>query len=139
MRSAILVLLVGTFALGVFALPGFASAENQPNWRYVWHNGQWWYWLPQGCWVYWNGQHWTDYRPVPPPSQSYVVQRPIIPTDNVDDIWPFYGHAVSAYGYRDIGPRNNRIGPFSGKAIPLFGPVITTPNEEIGPFYGHAP
>lgn len=31
----------------------------RPNdWRYVYHNGRWWYWQPNNTWVIWNGSAW---------------------------------------------------------------------------------
>jgi len=33
------------------------------NWRYKFHNGHWWYWMPNNTWVFWNGSSWTAYSP----------------------------------------------------------------------------
>jgi len=30
------------------------------QWRYQFHNGLWWYWLPEGRWVYWSNNRWMD-------------------------------------------------------------------------------
>jgi len=31
------------------------------SWRYRWHGGTWWYWLPSERWVVWSNNQWTDY------------------------------------------------------------------------------
>ena len=36
------------------------------KWRFKWHSGRWWYWLPSERWVYWHQDHWEDYLPPPP-------------------------------------------------------------------------
>lgn len=28
------------------------------SWRYVWHEGRWWYYQPGGHWLFWNGASW---------------------------------------------------------------------------------
>jgi hypothetical protein len=40
----------------------YAGADlNGPDgWRYRWHNGRWWYWLPESRWMYWDNDHWAD-------------------------------------------------------------------------------
>lgn len=30
------------------------------RWRYVWHRGQWWYWMPDRTWRIWNGAYWMS-------------------------------------------------------------------------------
>jgi hypothetical protein len=42
------------------------NEERSPRgdrWRYVWHNAQWWYWLPSNRWAYWTGYRWAPYTP----------------------------------------------------------------------------
>jgi hypothetical protein len=67
-RIAILCgLLVPLVAGQVVAEPATASgspaAQQNDAWRYKYHQGQWWYWLPSESWVVWNGQSWDPYRP----------------------------------------------------------------------------
>ncbi len=39
-----------------------AENVNDPNrWRFVWNNGEWWYWLPNNSWVYWRDNRWAPY------------------------------------------------------------------------------
>jgi hypothetical protein len=46
------------------------AAANDPTtlpdgWRYRWHEGRWWYYLPNEQWVYWNGSAWTEVQAAP--------------------------------------------------------------------------
>ena len=37
-------------------------APSGPNgWRYKFHRGQWWYWLPGNTWATWDGTRWNHY------------------------------------------------------------------------------
>jgi len=36
-------------------------AAGGDDWRYRWHEGRWWYWLPSERWVYWEDGRWVDY------------------------------------------------------------------------------
>jgi hypothetical protein len=44
------------------AASGTAST-SQPDARYQWHQGRWWYQYPDSRWVYWESNRWNDYRP----------------------------------------------------------------------------
>ncbi len=55
--------------------PG-AKEGAQPSgerWRYRWHNGQWWYWLPNNRWVFWNGYSWLPYAGTPAGGTRYTA------------------------------------------------------------------
>ncbi len=43
------------------AAPAPAAKRDDQTWRYRWHDGRWWYWLPSERWVYWDGRGWIDY------------------------------------------------------------------------------
>jgi hypothetical protein len=43
------------------AAVGAAAAANPNQWRYVQHNGQWWYYTPQNSWMRWNGSAWAPH------------------------------------------------------------------------------
>lgn len=40
-----------------------ANAQKQKDysWRYRWHDGHWWYWMPNKTWMIWEGARWTKY------------------------------------------------------------------------------
>lgn len=48
----------------VLAQPGQKLSQpsgTDTNWRYRWHEGQWWYWTPQERWMVHRNGSWTDY------------------------------------------------------------------------------
>jgi hypothetical protein len=65
-------LLVALAAGQVVAQQGTASgpqaSQQNDAWRFKYHAGQWWYWLPSERWVVWNGQSWTPYSAASQPS-----------------------------------------------------------------------
>ena len=140
MRRAVLVLLLAGFvSLTAFgASPQAAKGSSQEQWRYVFFNGDWWYWLPESRWVYWRNGQWNDF--VPPTASadrgSAPIRRVGPPATQSDEIRPFYGHAESSIDY---GPsRAEEIGPFYGHALPadVFGWRGSRPRNR--PYYGHA-
>lgn len=40
-----------------------AGKPKGQRWRYRFHKGRWWYWLPAERWAVWNGKNWVDYHP----------------------------------------------------------------------------
>jgi hypothetical protein len=46
----------GKPAAGTKREPSPASAGDA--WRYRWHEGRWWYWLPSGQWAVWTDGQW---------------------------------------------------------------------------------
>lgn len=42
---------------------GVAANPSGDQWRFRWHNNNWWYWTPENRWVYRNGNEWTNYEP----------------------------------------------------------------------------
>jgi hypothetical protein len=40
-------------------IPSPAKRDDQ-SWRYRWHEGRWWYWLPSERWVYWEDGRWLE-------------------------------------------------------------------------------
>ncbi len=47
--------------------PNGAAATNE-LWRYRWHEGRWWYYLPNNQWVWWDGAEWS--ARISPPRQE---------------------------------------------------------------------
>lgn len=78
------------------------------QWRYRWHNNNWWYWTSENRWVYRNGNEWTNYEPTitfaPAPnsaSQSaygYYRPNPYRYYSNP------YGYSTGYGSYYDYGP-----------------------------------
>lgn len=53
-----------------------AAAPNNA-WRFRYHAGYWWYWLPTESWVWHDGRRWIDYEvPTPRRVAAILVQRP---------------------------------------------------------------
>jgi hypothetical protein len=55
---------------GAAAATTTKAEDNQ--WRYKWHNGQWWYWMPGKYWVYRENDRWVVYD-----ARSYRSPRQI--------------------------------------------------------------
>jgi hypothetical protein len=119
------------------------DAKKSPDanaWRYRWHGGQWWYWLPENRWVYWENNRWNDYAApavVQDRAPASAAGRRGSPGRDPEEVRPFYGHAQSDIYYEPS--RQEEIGPFYGNALPreVFGSP-TPPRFRRGPFYGRA-
>jgi hypothetical protein len=151
MRSLARFVLVASFLTGVAGgLSAVQAAEpnvayGQDQWRYTFHNGEWWYWLPANRWVYWRDNQWNDYNPQTfksrcstgaiPTTRSRSSSDNRAATDS--DIRPFYGHAQSNLDRRPL-EENSEVGPFYGHVLPseVFGDWRE--RRSIRPFYGHA-
>jgi hypothetical protein len=113
-------------------------------WRYTFHNHEWWYWLPANRWAYWRDCQWNDYNP-----KTYVAPRPYDPgiirfsalserkPDDGADSRPFYGRTTAELDRRPSEP-NNEIGPFYGHALPNDILGLYRQRRGIGPYYGRA-
>jgi hypothetical protein len=42
---------------------GVAANQGGDQWRYQWHNNNWWYWTTENRWIYRNGNQWVNYDP----------------------------------------------------------------------------
>ena len=67
---------------------GVAVNQGGDQWRYRWHNNNWWYWTAENRWVYRNGNEWVNYEPAvaAAPAVGYTSQ-------------PAYGYTSGPYGY----------------------------------------
>lgn len=151
MRYVVLLSLV--LGVVVIALPGVSTAQAadqrtiqvQDHWRYTFHNGEWWYWLPTKKWVYWRENRWNEFDPKTyvSPGWSGVRATGLAGAtyggraDYNSDIRPYYGRAESTLDRRRLEP-NNEVGPFYGHALPseVFGGGVG--RRAIRPFYGRA-
>ncbi|MBI3840208.1 MAG: hypothetical protein HY288_19985 [Planctomycetia bacterium] len=43
------------------AINGGVLSQDPNRWRYRYHNGQWWYWLPSNSWMIWSDNQWAPY------------------------------------------------------------------------------
>jgi hypothetical protein len=43
-----------------------AAPTTNEAWRFKYHAGRWWYWLPTNSWAWHDGQRWIDYQPGKP-------------------------------------------------------------------------
>ena len=136
-----------TLAGVAFSAPAAAAETQQQNenqWRYVLHNGVWWYWLPANRWVYWRDNQWNDYHPQAEVngSSASVTYRYATTTQGSQagggsDVGPFYGRALPGSYYS--GASGSEIGPFYGQAfMGGFEGGSWSGSDNIGPFYGHA-
>lgn len=112
-----------------------AATESDPSanvppgpdaWRYRWHDGYWWYYLPAGSWVYWNGANWAPF--IAPPAAP----------DNA----AMFANGPADYGPLNYGPMHfgapNGNAPSSGRSGP-FGGLFTPHRGDnygwVGGFY----
>ncbi len=129
-----------------------AAKQDQPKeqWRYTFHNGEWWYWLPTNRWVFWRGSRWNAYDPTTyaSPTYTYPAYNGVMADGRGGWVYanggvstsanrPFYGHAVSGWDWRPVQP-NEENRPFYGHALPseFFGSWGSRWSNR--PFYGHA-
>jgi hypothetical protein len=100
---------------GAGANAGVAANQSGDQWRYRWHNNNWWYWTPENRWVYRNGNEWTNYEPAVTavPDASYSSQP--------------------AYGYYQSSPNGYYSAPYrySTGYGGYYGPVY-----QGGGYYG---
>ena len=55
------------------------SATQGERWRYVYHEGRWWYYLPNEQWVIWSGARWISQHELAQQTatqQTAVVEQP---------------------------------------------------------------
>jgi hypothetical protein len=102
------------------AAPNAAAVAVNPSadqWRYRWHNGNWWYWTPEDRWVYRTGNEWTNYEPAvtfaPQPGDAAQLPQ----GDYSPRPWGYYsrpyGYATGYGSYYNYGPgyRGGYYGP----------------------------
>ena len=122
-----------------------SQAKSQNQWRFVLHNGEWWYWLPENRWVFWRNNKWNDYNPrtfmalnssgfIPAGTAASNYGNQAITNS---DVRPFYGHSLSTLDRRPL-QEDEETGPFYGHALPneILGPWRDRSSNR--PFYGHA-
>lgn len=86
-------------------------SPNAEQWRYIFQNGTWWYYLPTKKWMYWSEGRWVDYVPAAYSNAPTYVQPPVpavypaFPRPRVGVGMPYYypysygPAAVYPYGY----------------------------------------
>jgi hypothetical protein len=60
---------------------GQSASQSNNDWRYVWHNGEWWYWTAQNRWMIFRNGNWVDFnavalQPMPAYSSGYTYAPP---------------------------------------------------------------
>lgn len=76
-----------------------ANGSGPEQWRYRFHNGEWWYWLPENRWVIWRNGQWIAY-------DANTYQAPGVETYVTPSDGGYYGgyydngyYPYSNYGY----------------------------------------
>lgn len=54
-----------------------AAQRAKADWRYRYHRGRWWYWLPSNSWAYYNGNRWVAYETVRRANEPQANGNPI--------------------------------------------------------------
>jgi hypothetical protein len=84
------------------------GVQANNDWRYTWHNGQWWYWTPENRWmIHYNGS-WAPYSP----STYAAMMNPMQYQQRNYNYSGNYGYNNYNYGYNNpnryySGYRNN--------------------------------
>ncbi|MCE5266891.1 MAG: hypothetical protein LLG00_03285 [Planctomycetaceae bacterium] len=117
MRLLLLAIALLFVGVGTASAADRSSPGNQDDWRYVYYNDEWWYWLPEGRWLFWRDGRWNSYAP-----DSFTLCPTVVPWSYGWPAWygvgvgPFYERAYgSYYGY---GGEESEIGPFYGRPFP---------------------
>ncbi|MEN6448943.1 MAG: hypothetical protein ABFC96_00490 [Thermoguttaceae bacterium] len=87
-------------------------ANGSDQWRFVYFNSEWWYWLPEGRWLYWSDNRWNS------PDETSFDVCPIVPYGYAWPGWPgywgaYYGSDIRPY----YGHAAGEIEPFYGNAV----------------------
>jgi len=110
---------------------GVAVNQGGDQWRYRWHNNNWWYWTTENRWVYRNGNEWVNYEPAAAaavPTVGYINQ-PAYYQAGPNGYYPGpYGYATGYRGYYGPAYQGGNYGPvYQGG---YYGPVYQ------GGYYG---
>jgi hypothetical protein len=52
------------------------APRDGQSWRYRFHDGRWWYWLPSERWVYWQDGRWIEYAPSAGREPAFRIGEP---------------------------------------------------------------
>jgi hypothetical protein len=98
------------------AKPVDAKPVDTEGWRYRFHDGRWWYWLPTQQWVYWDGSKWNDVvappAPTAAPAVTYANPGPSPYNPNYPNVWPY--NDPNYYPYSTPGRWNGPWRPQAG-------------------------
>ena len=99
---------------------GVVANQSGDQWRYRWHNNNWWYWTTENRWVFRNGSEWTNYEPAVTavPDARYSSQ-------------PLYGYYQSSPNGYYQGPY-----PYSTGYRGYYGPLYQGGYYGPGGYYG---
>lgn len=106
--------------------PTANRAADDKSWRYRWHNGRWWYWMPNRSWVIWDGNQWLNQADFNAQYQArYTGPR-------------FRGYSQPYYndGRYSTGYRGNYQPYYNGYRGNYYGPGYNN-NNYYGPGYGN--
>lgn len=88
---------------GVSGNANVVGAGNQhgDQWRYRWHNNNWWYWTTENRWVYRSGNDWVNYDPtVTTALESDSSRQPAYYQSNQNSYYSSpYGYSTGYRGY----------------------------------------
>lgn len=124
---------------------GVSSVTNTPvaagpqgeQWRYRWHNNNWWYWTPENRWIYRNGNDWTNYEPTvtfapgPGADDGQPTNGTYVPAPSGDDSRP-YAYSTGYRGNYYYSPGYRRAYYGSGRYYGGLGISIGTRRGGFG-------
>jgi len=125
------------FATASAAVANTSANLQQDQWRYRYHNNQWWYWMPGNYWMTYNNGGWNRYNAAvgaavgvgPLAARAYVAPRynnGYYGYNNYGNRYgnyyrgnPYYNRGYNNYnrGYYGGGYRNYGPGGVAGRAV----------------------
>lgn len=107
--------------------PASRSARAGTSWRYVFHQGRWWYWSPAERWSYYDGGRWVQLDSLNQP----LTQRTDLAERGLPEFRPLPRELPSPR----FGPGGFYVGgsgPFSGRSfMRSFGPGAVSPGAGV--------
>jgi len=80
------------------------SAVSDERWRFKYHRGAWWYWLPSERWVWWSNGAWVDYQPATYSRLGGVYGYPVYGYGlYYGGHYGYGGHGYGGHGYGGHG------------------------------------
>jgi hypothetical protein len=105
------------------------ASGKADDWRYRWHRGQWWYWLPSERWVIWSEGSWQPYVPgAETARRPSTTRRSYSQNQRVDRQYGAWGPVrYDGFGQPQYPYSRRKTGMRQLGAVPAYGGVRALP------------